>query len=109
MLRRTSGNCLKRFTTRKIMKLWLLSCPKRYNLLLFHFINELINSGDHRIKDFQSLNEYEAIQNLKSWFLTEPENSIDLTIIVDGNQTAFLMELQQVRLLMEENFSLRAL
>lgn len=87
------------------MRIWLVSSPKRYHVLLFHLINELVNACDPRIQEFQNLTELEALHFLRGALISEGENSLELTLVVDGDQTSFLTELHQVLVFIDYFFS----
>lgn len=78
------------------MKVWLIDSSKRYSNLLFHLFYELAAAGDPRVEEFRRYGADEALLRLENLFF-EDENSLHITLIVDGSEVDFLAALYQVK------------
>jgi hypothetical protein len=78
------------------MKVWLIENDRRYFRLLYEYLLLLTESGDPRCTEVTVINEEEAFEDCQSKLMSEPENSVQLVLVVDGEQIEFLSRLSQV-------------
>jgi hypothetical protein len=74
------------------MKVWFIENDKTYS----RFVKDAISTLQGGVDEVKCVSEDEVLDNLKYSLLSELENSIELTILVDVECTDFLLSLQQI-------------
>jgi hypothetical protein len=78
------------------MKVWIVESGKNYAEILSRSLLDDTTDTDSLVNEVLTISQYDALENLQQALFAEQENSLNLSIIVDGEQAEFLSNLNQV-------------
>jgi hypothetical protein len=77
-------------------KVWIVESEKNYAEILSKSLLDTTPETDSSVHEVLAISQCDALENLQHALFAEQENSLNLSVIVDGEQAEFLCSLNQV-------------